>query len=90
MKQNSKYFKLLLSGLCFAFFIFLAVASGEGNGGGGGGYTPTRIEENPEKDFSTDISEDEREEEEVYVSHTEEDFEEPSDSIIQEVPDSIY
>lgn len=78
MNKNLKCFKLLFSGLCFVLFVFLAVASGEessssSSGGGSDSYTPTRIEENPEIDFSSDISEDQREDEEEYISSTDED-----------------
>lgn len=93
MKQNHNYLKMLFSGLCFVIFLFLAVASADeksGGSGGSDGYTPTRIEENPETDFSSDVSEDKREEEEEYVSETEDEVEpEPSDSAEQERPDTI-
>ena len=76
MKQNHNSFKMLLSSLCIVVFLFLAVASVDEKRGGSNGYTPSRIEENPETDFSSDISEDEREEEVEYVSQTDEDEEE--------------
>lgn len=89
MNKNLKFFKVLLSGFSFALFVFLAVASGEENSGGSSGYTPTRIEENPETDFSSDITEDEREEEEEYISDSEEYDNESYDTSEQEEVDTI-
>ena len=72
MKKSSNIIKLALSAFCVAFFIFLALASGEG-GNSSSPSTPTIIKENPEQDFVSDMTEDEREEEEVYESSASED-----------------
>jgi hypothetical protein len=89
--------------------LFLAVASTDEKRGGSNGdtptfieedpdtdeYTPTFIEEDPEIDFSSDVSEDEREEEVEFVSQTDDEEEyvgqtvddeesEPSNSAVQE------
>jgi len=87
MKQNHNYLKLLFSGLCFVIFLFLAIASADEKKGGSDEYTPTRIEENPETDFSSDISEDEREEEEEYVSQTDDEEEEYVSQTVEEKPE---
>lgn len=75
MKKNSNVIKLILSALCVAFFLFLALASGEG-GNSSSPSTPTIIKENPEKDYVSDMTEDEREEEEEYESSASEDNDE--------------
>ena len=62
MKKKSVVIKLVLSALCVVFFLFLALASGEG-GNSSSPSTPTIIKENPEHDYASDITEDEREEE---------------------------
>ena len=75
MKKSSNIIKLALSALCVVFFLFLALASGEG-GNSSSPSTPTIIKENPEKDYVSDMTEDEREEEEEYESSASEDNDE--------------
>ena len=86
MKKDLK--KSILSIICFCFFMILAGGSGC-NGCSSGGYyntnnevdslgaadaeTPLKIDESKEV-YSTDVAEDEREEEETYQSESDDDL----------------
>ncbi len=77
MKKKSFFGKIILSVLCVIAFLVLATASDNKDGQSSGDYdsdpnTPTYIDDNS-SDYSSDISEDSRAEDEEYYSSGAED-----------------